>query len=201
MNMKEIEYHRLDRARVENEKLFELLFSRMKEADIARMMKVNNIRVVDLASTPKAAIRPKTMVNLGVGLLVGLFFGLALAFGREQLDNSIKTPDDLENKLGITFLGLMPELAEGKNESKGRRRRRVDQRKLALELVVHEQPLSGIAEAARAIRTNLMFMDPDKPLPKATRHERRPLRGENHDRLQYSNRARARRSAGVHRRL
>ena len=43
LNMKEIEYHRLDRARVENEKLFELLFSQMKEADIARMMRVNNI--------------------------------------------------------------------------------------------------------------------------------------------------------------
>jgi capsular exopolysaccharide synthesis family protein len=45
-------------------------------------------------------------------------------------------------------------------------RRRVtsaEDRELPPELVVHERPLSGIAEAARAIRTNVLFMNPDKP--------------------------------------
>ncbi len=121
LNMKEIEYHRLDRARVENEKLFELLFSRMKEADIGRMMRVNNIRVIDSAATPRAPIRPRTLINVGIGLLVGVILGLAMAIGREQLDNSLKTPDDLECKLGITFLGLVPELAEGEGGTPRRR--------------------------------------------------------------------------------
>jgi capsular exopolysaccharide synthesis family protein len=168
LNMKEIEYHRLDRAREQNEKLFELLLSRMKEADVARMMRVNNIRVVDLASEPKAPIRPRTLVNLGLGILGGLLLGVALGWGREQLDNSLKTPDDLEQRLGVTFLGLLPEMAEegGDKKGKGRRRRRLPPTSLLPELIVHEQPLSGVAEAARSIRTNLLFMNPDHPYRK-----------------------------------
>jgi polysaccharide biosynthesis transport protein len=171
LNMKEIEYHRLDRSREQNEKLFQLLLSRMKEAEVAAMMRVNNIRVVDTAAEPKGPIRPRTMVNLGVGVLAGLLLGVALGWGREQLDNSLKTPDDLEQRLNVTFLGLLPEMAEegesgGYGYGRRKRRRPAKPNELSPELIVHEQPLSGIAEAARSIRTNLMFMNPDKPYRK-----------------------------------
>ena len=171
LNMKEIEYHRLDRSRDQNEKLFGVLLGRMKEADVARMMKVNNIRVVDSAAVPKGPIRPKPLVNLGIGVVSGLLLGIALSWGREQMDRSVKTPDDVEQKLGVTVLGLLPAFAEdrekvvvGKAKSKGAsRRRRPESSELPPELVVHEAPLSGIAEAARSIRTNIMFMNPDRP--------------------------------------
>ncbi len=168
LNMKEIEYHRLDRSRDQNEKLFGVLLSRMKEADVARMMKVNNIRIVDHAPVPKGPMRPKPLVNLGYGLGVGLLLGILLSWGREQLDRSLKTPEDVEEKLGQTFLGLLPALANDKDKlvgakAKASRRRRPEGSELPPELVVHEAPLSGIAEAARSIRTNLMFMNPDHP--------------------------------------
>jgi succinoglycan biosynthesis transport protein ExoP len=132
------------------------------------MMRVNNMRVVDAATEPKAPIRPRTLLNVGTGLLIGFLFGIGLCIAREQLDSSIKTPKDLEEKLGITFLGLLPEVSsvQTRNERLGKRRRRVDQPKLPPELTVHEDPLSGVAEAARSIRTNLMFMNPDHPYRK-----------------------------------
>jgi succinoglycan biosynthesis transport protein ExoP len=179
LNMKEIEYHRLDRAREQNEKLFQALLSRMKEADVARMMRVNNLRIIDVANEPKTAIRPRTLVNLGIGILSGLFLGVALGWGREQLDNSLKTPDDLEQRLGVTFLGLLPEMAEDE-ERKGngrRRRRHAEPSLLSPELVVHEHPLSGIAEAARSIRTNLLFMNPDRPYRKLLISSAAPAEG------------------------
>jgi succinoglycan biosynthesis transport protein ExoP len=168
LNMKEIEYHRLDRSRDQNEKLFGVLLSRMKEADVARMMKVNNIRIVDGAAVPKGPIRPRPLVNLGIGLLTGLLLGVALSWGREQMDRSLKTPEDVEEKLGVTFLGLLPAFSEDKEKLvagkvKTTRRRRAESSTLPPELVVHEAPLSGVAEAARSIRTNLMFMNPDRP--------------------------------------
>jgi succinoglycan biosynthesis transport protein ExoP len=169
LNMKEIEYHRLDRARDENEKLYGMLLSRMKESDLARMMRVNNIRVVDHASDPRAPIRPQTSVNVAIGLFLGLVLGVVLAWAREQLDTTLKTPDELESALGITFLGLLPEVndGEGPNErGKSRRRRRRGNPASHTELVVHERPLSGIAEAARSIRTNILFMNPDRPYRK-----------------------------------
>jgi capsular exopolysaccharide synthesis family protein len=172
LNMKEIEYHRLDRTREQNEKLYAMLLERVKEADLARMMKVNNIRVVDTANEPRGPIRPRVSSNVSMGLLLGLVLGIALAWLREQLDSSVKTPDELEQKLGVTFLGLLPEQSddgEKKRTGKKRRRptaRRPDGTKSPIELTVHDHPLSGIAEAARSIRTNLMFMNPDRPYRK-----------------------------------
>ena len=88
--------------------------------------------------------------------------------GRALIDRSVKTPDDLEKEVGVTFIGLLPEIGEDKLRLKyGKKRRRG---KLAEargrsrpELIVHEHRMSGIAEAARTIRTNLMFMAPDHP--------------------------------------
>lgn len=166
LNMKEIEYHRLDRAREQNEKLFAMLLERTKQADMARMLKGNNIRLVDEPLEPKTPIRPRTTANVLLGLLAGLVLGALFAWLREQLDNSLKTPDELEQRLGVTFLGLLPELEEDENAArKGRRRRGLSTSASSgpLELVVHEHPLSGIAEAARSVRTNIMFMNPDRP--------------------------------------
>jgi succinoglycan biosynthesis transport protein ExoP len=181
LNMKEIEYHRLDRSRDENEKLFELLTTKMKEADLARMMRGNNIRIVDPAEQPGGPVRPQIPVNVGIGALAGLVLGLAFTWIREQLDKSVKTPQDLEEQLGTTFLGLLPELA-GDAERKPRGRRRgtgpfAPVPGSHVELVVHEHPLSGIAEAARSIRTNIMFMNPDRPYRRLLISSAAPMEG------------------------
>jgi succinoglycan biosynthesis transport protein ExoP len=183
LNMKEIEYHRLDRTRNENEKLFEVLINKTKDADLARMMRVNNIRIVDLAKDPGGPVRPRVLVNVGVGVLAGLILGLGLMWAREVLDNSVKTPQDLEDRLGMTFLGLLPQMAdEGDGRSRGRRRRSPRFAPAPapghhVELVVHEHPLSGIAEAARSIRTNLTFMNPDRPFRRLLVSSGAPMEG------------------------
>jgi capsular exopolysaccharide synthesis family protein len=170
LNLKELEYHRLDRLRAQNERLYGMLLEQTKEADLRRMMNTNNIRLVDGATEPKAPVRPRVPVIALTGLLFGLLGGLGLMFLRERLDSSLRTPEDVEQQLGVTFLGLLPEVdvsgdprggrAKGR---KGPRRQVTDGSKLPPELVVHERPLSTIAEAARSIRTNVMFMNPDNP--------------------------------------
>jgi succinoglycan biosynthesis transport protein ExoP len=166
LNMKEIEFHRLDRSRDEDEKLYELLLKRMKEADLSRMMRTNNVRVVETAGLPGAPILPRVSTDVAVGITCGLLVGLFLAWLRQQLDSSIKTPDDVEEKLGMVFLGLLPELNDGEQEARGRRygpRRAPKAPDGAPELTVHDHPLTGMSEAARSIRT---FMNPDRPYRK-----------------------------------
>jgi capsular exopolysaccharide synthesis family protein len=171
LNMKEIEYHRLDRTREQDEKLYDLLLKNLKEADVARMMRVNNVRVVDAADEPRAPVRPRVSLALGSGLLLGLAIGIVLAKIRHGLDVSLKTSEDIEN-LGVSFLGLLPQQTEaGKLGVYGSRRRRSKQQATIetgqfIERVVHDHPGSSVAEAARAIRTNLMFMSPDRPFRK-----------------------------------
>ncbi|MDB4993894.1 MAG: Tyrosine-protein kinase EpsD [Myxococcaceae bacterium] len=171
LNMKEIEYHRLDRARDQNEKLYAMLNEHMKDADLARMMKVNNVHVVEKAVEPITPIRPRVSVNVAVGVVIGLLIGLVLVVARDLMDSSLKTPEDAERVLGVTFLGLLPTLdgqhPEGRRR-KGKKSRRPSPSDMTgkPELVVHNHPHSGLAEAARSIRTNLLFTNPDRPYRK-----------------------------------
>jgi capsular exopolysaccharide synthesis family protein len=172
LSMKEIEYHRLDRAREQNEKLYGMLLEHLKEADLARMMRTNNIRVIDAATEPRLPVKPRIVVNTVLGGLIGVVIGFVFAWLREQLDTSIKTPDDVESFLGASFLGLLPELGDDTGTRYGRKGRRKSKKQRTpekdgpVELSVHAYPLSGVAESARAIRTNIMFMNPDRPYRK-----------------------------------
>lgn len=168
LNLKELEFHRLDRLRAQNEKLYGMLLEQLKEADLRRMMNTNNIRLIDTPNEPKSPVSPRTGTNVGIGLLVGLVLGIALALLREALDNTIKVPEDIEKRLDVTFLGLLPEISDedqpgAKQPGSKKRRPRRLATELPPELLVHERPASGIAEAARSLRTNLMFMNPDRP--------------------------------------
>ena len=167
LHLKEHEFHRLDRMRAQKEKLYAVLLEQLKEADLRRMMNTNNIRMIDVATEPKEPIAPRVSMNVLVSLIVALVLGIGLAVLREQLDNTLKTPEDIEQKLHVTFLGLLPEVVEDDPlragaPRKGAKARRI-KTELAPELLVHERPTSGIAEAARSLRTNLMFMNPDEP--------------------------------------
>jgi capsular exopolysaccharide synthesis family protein len=169
LNLLEIEYNRLRRSKDENEKLYGIVTERSKENDLTRMLRINNIRVVDRAQVPRRPVSPNVPLNIAGGVAVGVVLGLLAAVGREQLDRSIKTPDDVERELGLTFLGLLPSMDhESKGPSAYGKRKRRGQRDLpnplgVPELVVHEHPASGVAEAARALRTNILFLSPDKP--------------------------------------
>lgn len=158
LNLKELEYRRIDRTRQENEKVYTVLLEQMKQADLMRMMNVNNVRMVDPPQEPQAPIRPNVPANVATGGLVGLVIALAFVIARERLDNSVKTSDDVEHELNTTFLGLLP--TYDSTDEKKPRRAGADRPQ---ELVVHDEPLSGIAEAARTLRTNLLFMNPDNP--------------------------------------
>lgn len=167
LNLLEIEYNRLRRAKDNNEKLYAVVQERTKESELTQLLRFNNIRIVDPPLRPGGPIRPQVPFNIGAGIFVGILLGMAAAMGRAMIDRSVKTPDDVEKEVGLTFIGLLPEISDetiGGNYGKKKNRRKLTA--LALkhpELIVHEHPMSGLAEAARTIRTNLLFMAPDRP--------------------------------------
>ena len=171
LNLLEIEYRRLERTKVNNEKLYGIVLERSKESDLASMMRFNNIRVLEQPLGGKSPIRPRVPLNLALGAMAGLVLGLAAAFGREQLDGSLKSSEDIERTLGLPFLGTLP-LADRADADQGRGKGKGTGKGSAAdeggvvsnpELLAFEQPSGTLAEAARGIRTNLIFMSPDKP--------------------------------------
>lgn len=168
LNLLEIEYNRLKRAKESNEKLYGLVTERSKENDLTRLLRFNNIRVVDRPLLPRAPVTPNMPLNVASGLVLGLALGLIGAIGREQLDRTLKTPDEAERELSLSSLGLVPLMHEEAQANRSKPRRGKRRSKLPSvpdhpELVVHQHPTSGVAEAARAVRTNLLFMSPDRP--------------------------------------
>ncbi|HOJ12367.1 MAG TPA: Wzz/FepE/Etk N-terminal domain-containing protein [Clostridiales bacterium] len=77
--------------------------------EIVKIMRVENISIVDTAQLPEHPIKPRPMMNIAVAFMVGLLTALGIVFIIEYLDDTIKTTDDVERYLGVTVLGTIPE--------------------------------------------------------------------------------------------
>jgi capsular exopolysaccharide synthesis family protein len=166
LNLLEIEYRRLERTKINNEKLYGLVLERTKESDLASMMRFNNVRLLEEPIASKTPVSPRVPLNIAIGAIAGIVLGLAAAAGREQLDRSIRGSDDVERTLGLPFLGTLPLASRAepsKKKAKPPRNAVGDVPTTNPELLAFEQPSSALAEAARGIRTNLIFMSPDQP--------------------------------------
>ena len=146
LNRKAIAYGALQRNIDGERQMYNILLKRMKEADITSELKTSNISIVDRASVPGSPIKPNIKLNVILGAIVGLGLGLGLVFFLEYLDNTIKSPEDVEEYLKIPLLGVLSHVNKqfgGKSTNS--------------ELIVHEMPRSVFAEAVRSIRTSVMF--------------------------------------------
>jgi capsular exopolysaccharide synthesis family protein len=155
----EVEYRPLSRAADQNSKMYGVISSRQKEIDITGPMKTNNVRVLERAVVPGVPVRPNPIQNLMMGLLIGLGTGIALAFGIEALDNTLKTQADVEQFVGVPVLGLVPVIG-GQSDPAEVAGDDLRQRDLGVFL----DPKSVAAECCRSIRTNILFMSPDRPI-------------------------------------
>lgn len=78
--------------------------------DIKRIMKVDNVQVIDSAEIPLKPIKPKYILNMIIAGFLGMIVGLGIVFLIEYLDNTIKTPDDIERYLGLSVIGIIPDI-------------------------------------------------------------------------------------------
>ena len=120
-------------------------------------LRSTNLVVVDPARTSAKPARPNYPLNLGLALGVGLLGGIGLAFAREGLDSTLRTPEQVEAVAGLPAVGIIPELATGP------RWRRRAQNKLGLDCSILNSPASQWAESYRALRTALLFANGDVP--------------------------------------
>ncbi len=157
MKQKAIQYNILKREADTNKELYRGLLQRMKEAGVSAGITASNIQVVDYAEPPLKPFKPNKELNLLLASLVGLFLGVGLAFFCEYLDNTIKTPEDVEGLTRLPSFGLIPEI------SKERRQLLGVEKSYPVELITHGHPRSMLAEAYRNIRTSLLLSFSERP--------------------------------------
>lgn len=76
--------------------------------NVIRIMQVDNVVVVDEARLPNSPIKPQKQLIIAVAGMLGLMSSLFLVFLLEYLDNTIKTPADIERYLDLPLLGAIP---------------------------------------------------------------------------------------------
>jgi len=166
MSEKMIQYNILKREAEANKSLYDSIQTKLKEAEISSGLRSQNVRIVDPAMIPSYPTRPAKARNITLAFLVGLVGGIGLALLREYLDNTVKTPDDVESLTRLPSLAVVPAFGEtsvvdkrpgflrsGANNGHDKR----------IELVAQHLPKSQMSEAFRALRTALLLSQPDHP--------------------------------------
>jgi capsular exopolysaccharide synthesis family protein len=124
----------------------------LDKLQIDAALKSGGVQVVGPAVVPNNPVRPNPVRNGLLGLSVGLLFGVGFAFLLENLDDSIKTKDDLARTVGdVTVLGVIPAISGWKSRTESK-------------LVSRDEPSSPAAEAYRSLRTSIQFMGLDRKL-------------------------------------
>lgn len=78
------------------------------------LIDVDNVQVIDVAQTPVSPIKPNKQMNIAIGFVLGLMISLGLVFLLEYLDNTLKTPEDIEKHLGLAVIGNIPKFEDCK---------------------------------------------------------------------------------------
>jgi succinoglycan biosynthesis transport protein ExoP len=101
--------------------------------------------VVDEARIPARPFKPNLRLNGLLALVLGLLGGVGLAFLLEHLDDTFKQPDEVEKRLNLPVLGVIPLIPSKRGDLR------------AIALAGHEDPRSVFAESYRSLRTALEF--------------------------------------------
>ncbi|WP_332658283.1 GumC family protein [Brevundimonas sp.] len=139
-----VQYNILQRELDTSRTLYDGLLQRYKEVGITGGVTSNNVSIVDAARPPGAPSSPRLLINLAIAAVIGLGLAIIAVFIIEALDETLATPEDVENKLQVPVLGAVPLLEKGLTPQ------------AALDDI-----RSGFSEAYYSLRTALQFSTPN----------------------------------------
>lgn len=129
-------YYQAKNSYINAKRLLEAAELRLNTERMQRTMPQRPVKIWEYAEVSEVPARPRVLLNIALGVVVGLVFGVGLAFFIEYLDTSVKTMEDIENFLQLPVLAVIP-----KN----------------IAILKDEGPECPDAEAYRILRTNIEF--------------------------------------------
>ena len=151
LNKKSIRYHVLSREVKSNERLYDILLTRLKEVDLSSELKSNNIRIINAGIVPQSPINAQPVQQVLQVSSFGLLLGIGLIFCADHLSNGFRTPEEARDQLELPVIGTIGPFrcASPSGKQSG--------------LITAHQPLSPTAEAFKTLRTNLLFSHTNSP--------------------------------------
>lgn len=149
ISRKEFKLRELQREVDANRSLYETFMTRLKETSATSDFEAVNARVVDPAQVPTKPVKPKKALIVAIAALLALMAGVGMVLLLEFLNNTFKSSEDVENKLNLPVLGILPVL-------KGMERPQIA--RMFLDGVDR-----SFTEAIRTIRTGVTLSGLDNP--------------------------------------
>ncbi|MCK7500506.1 MAG: polysaccharide biosynthesis tyrosine autokinase [Comamonadaceae bacterium] len=132
------------------QQLYINLLGSLETIRLARLQNTPNIVQIETAVEPASSVRPRPLMNSALAGMIGLMLAAMVVFLIEYLDNTLKTPEDVERALGVPVLGVIAEIKNQKKQTE--------------DVYILRQPRSPASEAFRLLRTNLEFAAVEKPI-------------------------------------
>jgi polysaccharide biosynthesis transport protein len=108
LGRKSVDYNVLEREAKSNHTVSDTLLQQQKELRVASSSRTNNVRIIDRAEVPKAPMRPTGRRTWLMALSIGFGLAVAVALGLDYVNDTVKTPEDVSQRLKLPFLGLVP---------------------------------------------------------------------------------------------
>jgi capsular exopolysaccharide synthesis family protein len=108
LGRKSVDYNVMEREAKSNHIVYDTLLQQEKELRVSSSSRTNNVRIVDRAELPRAPITPAGRRTWLLSVAVGLALAVAVAFGLDYMNDTVKTPEDVSQRLKLPFLGLVP---------------------------------------------------------------------------------------------
>ena len=134
-----VQYSLLAREVDTNRQVYDGLLQRYKQLNAAAGISLSNISIIDVAEQPQGPSSPDIVKNLLLALVIGVGIAGLTVFIKDQFDDSIRVPEDVETKLGLSLLGVVPRSHEGEPEES------------------LSDPKSPISEAYNSLRGALLY--------------------------------------------
>lgn len=148
LNKIAIGYGTLERDAQSNRRLGDVMLTRLKEASlIPSLQGGNTARVIGPARVPKVPTNYQPTKSIMTAGLVGLILALGITAGLGYLNNTLETPQEAEEYLGLAVIGLIGQF----------KRPRKMEPDIDPGLFVLHAPRSQMAEAFKSLRTNMLF--------------------------------------------
>lgn len=149
ISRKEFQLREYQREVDSNRALYDIFLTRLKETAATSDLEAVNARVVDIATVPNSPIKPKKPLIVLLTTFLAALVGVGLSLLLEMLNNTFKSPQDVENKLNLPVLGILPLI-------KRKQRKEIAQ-------LFERDTEKAFSESIRTIRTSLVLSDLDKP--------------------------------------
>ncbi len=134
-----VQYRLLEREADTNRTVYEGLLQRYKELNAAAGISASNIAIIDTAIPPIRPSSPNLLRNLLLALVLGIISSGIVVYFRTLLDDSVKVPEDIEGKLQMPLLGVIPLVRE-----------------IDIEVAI-EDPKSPVSEGYNSLRSALLY--------------------------------------------